>query len=164
MEFDTDVVTLSKKFYAAYPSSSYPEILYKSKRAYNCLLIDVHSEYFVCIPYRSHILHSHAFLFKSSKRSKRTRSGLDYSKMVIIKNQDYISNQSGVIDQDEYAETMRNIDRIAAEAVAYLELYVNHKSGKVSLNSKQFQRHFGCSTLPYFDSELGIALQPPKAV
>lgn len=48
--------------------------------------------------------------FKNSIRSRKSKSGLDYSKMVIIENSDYLSTQNAVIDTDEYKETRQNIE------------------------------------------------------
>lgn len=166
MDLVAEVRTLSTQFYAAYPSASYPEILYKNTRPYNCLLIDIYDDYFICLPYRSHISHSHAFHFKTSQRSRRNRSGLDYSKMVIIKNPNYISNQPGIVDRDEYIETQQNLSVIATEAVTYLKRYIAHRTGQNPLSPQQYQRDFGHSTLPYFDSELMLPnnQQKPEAV
>ncbi len=78
MEFDVDICALSKKFYEDYPPQKYPEILRKGSRPYTCLLIDFHTEYLICIPFRSSVTHNEAFIFSGTKRSKRSRSGLDY--------------------------------------------------------------------------------------
>ena len=86
MDFDYQLYKLTSKFMSDYPISSYPEILSKPDRPHYCLLIDTHCDYFICVPFRSNIGHNNAYLFKGTKRSKRSRSGLDYSKIAIIKD------------------------------------------------------------------------------
>lgn len=44
---------------------------------------------YICVPFRSHIHHKNAFLFKNTERSKTDSSGLDYSKKVLIRPEDY---------------------------------------------------------------------------
>lgn len=44
---------------------------------------------YICVPFRSHIHHKNAFLFKNTERSKADSSGLDYSKTVLIRPEDY---------------------------------------------------------------------------
>lgn len=44
---------------------------------------------YICVPFRSHVHHKNAFLFKNTERSKTNSSGLDYSKTVLIRAEDY---------------------------------------------------------------------------
>lgn len=44
---------------------------------------------YICVPFRSHIHHKNAFLFKNTERTKTDSSGLDYSKTVLIRPEDY---------------------------------------------------------------------------
>lgn len=157
MYYDFDIYQLSTKFVADYPESTYPELMHKQGRPYCCLLIDTHDDYFICVPYRSTINHTNAFLFDGTQRSTNSPSGLDYSKIVIIKNSDYLDNAKPVIDQDEYNETVGNIQRIAQEAVTYVDTYVKHITGVATIHTRQFERKYKYSTLPYFHKELGIS-------
>lgn len=86
VEYDSVLSLLSSKFTQDYPLSTYPELMYKLGRPYTCLLIESHADYFICVPFRSYINHKNAFLFTNSIRSKQTKSGLDYSKVVLIKD------------------------------------------------------------------------------
>lgn len=88
-ESDNQILRLSEKFYRDYPNPPYYEILKKKKRGYNCLLFQTHYEYFICIPYRTEIQHRYAYRFKNTCRSQKHKSGLDYSKMVIIKDLEF---------------------------------------------------------------------------
>ncbi|MBQ4521945.1 MAG: hypothetical protein IJA10_03210 [Lachnospiraceae bacterium] len=155
--FDYQVLNLTTKFYNNYPDPPYKEIIRKDARPYNCLLIQSHYDYFICIPYRSHVNHKYSYRFKYSTRSRRTYSGLDYTKIVIIKNLEYISISDAVIDADEYKETRDNIDLIKKDSQTYIDDYIKHilkKSAKYDV--KKFQRVYGFSTLQYFHRELEI--------
>lgn len=158
MDFKIDICQLTYKFYSAYPHEKYPEILMKEARPYTCLLIETKYDYFICIPFRSSILHNDAYFFKNTQRSKRTRSGLDYKKIVIIKDTSYISSDKQVVvDNDEYTLVMKNIKKIAAEADSYISKYVNHINGSNILHAREYERHYNYSTLPYFHDIIGLA-------
>jgi len=91
-ENDYQILKLTDAFYNAYPNPPYIEMLKKNQRAYNCLLFQTHYNYFICIPYRSEISHRYAYLFKKSARSRQHKSGLDYTKIVIINKNEYIAH------------------------------------------------------------------------
>jgi hypothetical protein len=157
--FDFQVLNLTHAFYNDYPDPPYKEIVRKDNRPYNCLLIQSHYDYFICVPYRSHINHKFAYKFKNSARSKRTNSGLDYSKIVIIKELKYLEDNGAIVDKDEYNETRDNIEYIKNDAMKYVDNYVAYFKGDSSkYNEQQFKRTYGYSTLPYFHKELGINL------
>ena len=156
-DFDYQVLNLTQDFYTNYPSPPYDEIMKKDNRPYNCLLIQSHYDYFICIPYRTQINHKYAYKFKHSQRSKKAKSGLDYSKMAIIKNSDYISNSDAVVDKDEYKETRDNIEYIRNDAEEYINDYIGHVSGSSKkYDSIEFNRVYKYSTLAYFHKELGL--------
>lgn len=46
----------------------------------------------------------------------RTNSGLDYSKIVIIRNNEYIGTKHVIVDKDEFNETRDNIEYIKKDA------------------------------------------------
>lgn len=155
--FDYQVLNLTKQFYRDYPNPPYKEIIRKSNRPYNCLLVQSSYGYFICIPYRSYINHKHAFLFKNSIRSQRTKSGLDYSKIVIVSNKEYIGSIDAIVDKDEYNETRMNIEFIKNDAQKYIDDYVNQILGlDMKYDAKEFVRVYQYSTLQYFHKELGI--------
>ena len=156
-EFDSQVYLLSTKFVADYPLSSYPELMYKQGRPYTCLLIETHEDYFLCVPFRSSINHPNAYHFTGTKRSLKSRSGLDYSKTVVIKDGDYIDAVTpAIVDRDEYSEMMRNLPTIAQDVLDYVNVYVNHKKGTAPLHPREYARKYGFSSLPYFDEILGL--------
>ena len=94
MDYDQQVYLLSRDFITDYPLSTHPELMYKNGRPYSCLLIQTHDDYFICVPFRSSISHHNCYHFTSTVRSKRTKSGLDYSKIVIITDGKYIDSVS----------------------------------------------------------------------
>ena len=105
LEYSVDVSLLSSDFMVAYPGASYPELMCKQGRSYTCLLVDTHDEYLICIPFRSHIRHNNAYIFQNTQRSKHSRSGLDYTKVALIKDPKYIDQTANaIVDNDEFNE------------------------------------------------------------
>lgn len=160
MEYLAEIHSLSARFYADYPQTQYPEIAQKQSRPYSCLLIEYMDDLFLCIPFRSHVRHKYAYHFKHSARSRRSQSGLDYTKIVLIKNNAYLDPAPAVVDQDEYKETMLHLPRIVQEAYAYLSDYKDDLNGTRKLHPREWQRRYGMSTLPYFDHLLQEAAPP----
>ena len=157
MVYLSQVYLLSTKFIQDYPPDIYPELMHKQGRPYACLLIETHNGYYICVPFRSSIRHKNAFLFKSTIRSQRTKSGLDYSKIVIINNPDYIDSETtAIVDQDEYNEMMTHLSQIVQDVVSYVDTYKNHITGVQRLHPKKFTRLYGFTTLAYFHKELEI--------
>ena len=155
-ENDSQIVRLSQKFYSDYNSAEYPEILTKNARAYNAILFQTHYDYFICVPFRSEIKHEYSFRFKKSRRSQSHKSGLDYQKIIILKNLDYIDDKSAVVDNDEYKETCKNLEKIKRESLQFVEDYIGHHTGEKILNEKEFNRRYKFSSLQYFHTELKI--------
>ncbi|MEY8310045.1 hypothetical protein AAK899_11070 [Erysipelotrichaceae bacterium 51-3] len=156
MDFTADIYQLTQDFINDYPKADYPELMYKLGRPYSCLLVATHYNYYICIPFRSHINHKNAFLFHGTQRSIHSKSGLDYTKIVLINKDNYLDNKKVVIDQDEYTEVQKNLERIATEAIAYVEGYIGHLVGTAPLHTKEFARKYQYSTLPYFHDLMEI--------
>lgn len=128
-ENDSQILKLTNTFYNAYPNPPYIEILKKQQRAYK---------------------------FTSSSRSILHKSGLDYTKIVIINRNEYIDSIDALIDHDEYVETMLNLRRIKREALEFVEDYVAHCKGERVLAPEEFRRRYRFSPLKYFHTELGL--------
>lgn len=155
--FDYQVLNLTQQFYNDYPDPPYKEIVRKNSRPYNCLLLQSRYGYFICIPYRSNINHKYAFKFKNSVRSRKSNSGLDYSKIIIVTNSEYIGKTDAIIDKDEFNETRDNIEYIKNDTQRYIDNYVGYMSGKLlKYDEKEFNRIYRYSTLKYFHKELSI--------
>ena len=155
MEYTAKIYHLSSKFYNDYPNIHYPEILTKRERPYACLLIAYMEDIFICIPYRSNIRHKNAYFFKNSMRSRRSRSGLDYTKIILLQDISYLDlSISAIVDQDEYRETMQNLSKIAAEAFAYVSDYKDVLNKRKTLHPREWARRYAMSTITYFDDFL----------
>lgn len=154
MEYTNQIVALTAAFYTSYPPAAYPEILTKASRPYNCLLVETHYNFYICLPFRTNIQHKYAYRFKNSLRSQKNKSGIDYSKMVIINDDRYISWGAYTIDQDEYREAMQHLNVIVRDALDYLDNYIHYIQGTSRLAAQEFQRRYGRSTLPYFHAQL----------
>lgn len=130
----------------------------KDKRPYGCLLIKTHNDYYIYVPFRSHIHHKNAFLFKNTERSKTDSSGLDYSKTVLIRPEDYDKYliENAVVDTDEYKAVRMNIYKIEKQISKYIEGYVKSVSDFENADKKSFERKYKYSTLKYFHDILGI--------
>lgn len=163
MKFDVDIYQLSTKFMADYPISQYPELMHKQGRPYSCLLIDTHSDYFICVPYRSAIRHKNAYMFTGTQRSKNTQSGLDYTKIVIVRNSAYLDSAKAVVDQDEYKETIIHIKEIVNEVLDYVDTYIRHISGIARIHKREYERKYRFSTLPYFHEIMSIGEKTESA-
>ena len=155
-ENDYQILKLTDDFYNTYPNPPYIEILKKKQRAYNCILFQTHYGYFICVPYRTEISHKYAYHFKNSARSIMHKSGLDYTKIVLITDTRFIDTQDALIDKDEYNETMVNLEKIKSEALAFVEEYVSHIKGEQLLHPKEFKRRYLFSPLKYFHAEMGV--------
>lgn len=162
---DFRIFTLTNQFYSDYPDPPYRELMRKNKRPYNCLLMRSSYGYFICIPYRSHINHKYAYKFKNSARSRNSKSGLDYSKMVIIHNFDYLSTQNAIIDSDEYKETRQNIEHIKNDITKYINEYIDYvRLPDPNQAPKKLKRKYMYSTLQYFHRELNIQFHFYEAI
>lgn len=155
-DYTFDIFKLTDRFYKDYPKDQYPELMEKEGRPYNCLLIET-ADYVMAIPYRTELNpnNKNCYRFKSSARSVDNSSGLDYQKIVIITDTDYLEATGYSIDNDEYLETVKNIKRIVDEAVTYVKKYVQHYTVK-PMNKYDFSRAYRFTTLQYFHKELGI--------
>lgn len=156
MEYDVDTRALSTAFAAAYPAARYPELMFKQARPYTCLLVQTHDDFIISIPFRSHIRHKNAFLFKGTRRSLRSSSGLDYSKIVILKDESFVDPRTAIVDKDEYNEVAKNLGQIIQDATEYVDTYIDHVNGTAPLHPREFQRRYGFSTLPYFHAEMNL--------
>lgn len=153
---DYQILQLTERFYNAYPNPPYKEIMKKHSRAYTCLLFQTNYDYYICIPYRTEISHPYAYHFKKSVRSRKHKSGLDYSKIVIINKNEYIDSHDALVDKDEFNETMIHLKKIKEDALSYVEIYVKCKKNEFMIHPREFDRRYKYSTLKYFHKELGI--------
>lgn len=152
--YDFQVLRLSDAFFDAYPKEVYPEILEKRDRPYNCIIFEAGNDCNICIPYRTEIKHPYAFHFKNSSRSIIHKSGLDYTKIVIVKKKSYLNAEHTIVDHDEYIETVQNIHTIKKEAFDFVRAFVKHTAGEDVLHPSEYKRRYQYSPLKYFLQEL----------
>ncbi|TWT11276.1 type III toxin-antitoxin system TenpIN family toxin [Streptococcus sp. sy004] len=157
LQYEQELYTLTSDFYKDYPHNRFPEILKPSgNRTYNCIVVE-YKDYFICVPFRSQMKHRNGYHFRNTSRSRRSLSGLDYSKMVIIQNSArYLSTSHVLIDKDEYIEAMSQSKRIISEMTRYLDDYINHNQHHITLNKQKYQKRYAYSTLKYFHDILQI--------
>ena len=154
MDYDFELKSLNSQFYIDFPHSKYPEILYKDARPYNCIVFETSYDYFVCVPFRTEMTHKNGYHFKNSIRSKIHLSGIDYSKMVIIKDPSYFEPFVGIVDKDEYNEMIININKIMNGVHKYLNDFINHHNGTQIIPAPEYNRKYMYSPLQYFINEI----------
>lgn len=86
-----------------------------------------------------------------------SKSGLDYTKIILINKNNYIDSKKIIVDQDEYKEVRKNLTQIVNEAVTYVEDYISHTTGVKPLHSRRFARKYQYSSLPYFHDIMNIS-------
>ena len=66
------------------------------------------------------------------------------------------NTQNGIIDQDEFKQTMVHLETIKQEALTFVEDYILHIKGIHLLHNREFSRRYRYSPLQYFHNELGL--------
>ena len=155
-ENDFQILKLTDEFYNDYPNPPCKEILEKRRRAYSCIIFQTHYNFFIAVPYRTEISHTYSYRFKTSARSRKHKSGLDYTKIVILGKTSYLDNKDAMIDRDEYKETIKNIEKIKRDALGFVEDYLAHIKGTKKMHSKEFLRRYSYSPLKYFHKEMDL--------
>ena len=139
-------IFLTDQFYSDYPNSRYPQIESKKNRPYAHIIVNTYEKLF-CIPLRSNITHPHAYF-----TNKKTRSGIDYSKAVIIEDMNYIDNDTKVFLRQEEFNKLRGKEHIIQKQFRnYIELY---KKAKSDLTIPYRNEILKFSTLQYFEDKI----------
>ena len=134
---------LSDIFYEDFPHEKYRQLELKRDRPYAHVQIDVYNQTF-CIPLRSNINHPYAFFTNKAKRC-----GVDYSKAVIITDNNYIDNSRKVfLRPDEYKKLQGKEYIIKRQFLAYIDLY---KTAKTDETVSHREHILNFSTLQYFE-------------
>lgn len=61
-----------------------------------------------------------------------------------------------IVAQDEFNEMMKNLPVIVQKAIDYVDTYINHINGPVSVHPREFSRKYQYSALIYFHHIMGI--------
>lgn len=134
---------LTEKFFNDYPHEQYPQMEIKEDRPYAHVQVEVYNQLF-CIPLRSHIDHPHALF-----TNKKERCGVDYSKAVVINNDEYIDKTKKVfLRPNEYKKLKGKDFTIKKQFLAYIELY---KQAKIDDTVDHRAEILAFSTLQYFE-------------
>lgn len=120
-----DIKSINAQFFVDYPISKFPEIEQDSIRPYLLLVFPLNSQLFLGVPFRTHMNHHNGYSFKNSQRSITNKSGLDFSKTLVIKDANYLAGTQ-VVDGDEYNEMVKNIQKIEQGLLKYVSTYINH--------------------------------------
>lgn len=141
-------VFLSDKFYSTYPSTQYPEMEQKQNRPYIQVCVEIDGVQYA-IPLRSDIHHPHVLW-----TDKANHCGVDFSKAVVIKDDDYIDmTVEPHLRQNEF-DALRGKDyKIKTKMKKYIE---NYKKAKKDLGKPVNQNLVKYSTLQYFEEEIGL--------
>lgn len=152
---DSKIYKLSNSFYNYYDAQKYPELLTKTERGYNIIILHIETiNGLVCLPFRSNMNHNIGYRFRHTVRSRTHHSGIDFSKLVIIDNSSFVGDEI-LIDTDEYNEFIKHKNMIHSEAIKYInryrELVINNRT-----ESREFQKKYRYSTLKYFHEFLDL--------
>lgn len=150
-----EIKKLSNQFFVDFPSSNYPDIVQDPMRPYMVLIFPLNNQLYLCIPFRTHMNHNNGYAFRNSQRSLTNKSGIDYSKTLIIQDLNYLDGNQ-VVDQDEYNEMSIRIEVIKSDVISYVNDYVNHHKNINQLHPREYNRRYRYTTLKYFHSLLGI--------
>jgi protein AbiQ len=138
---------LSPAFYAKYKDCT--EILIKQQRPYYVLLLEINTVRYA-IPLRSHIKHADAFIADGKE------SGLDFSKAVIITDENDILPAPVTIRQNEFHFLKQHENVIKLRFSAYVARYKKQIIHHIKNQQSPLPLFCTYSTLQYFHQELGL--------
>ena len=137
-------IFLSSKFYEDYANCT--EIEQKSNRPYAQIAVELNGHLYA-IPLRSHIKHPFAFF-----TDKENLCGLDYSKTVIILDNDYIDRVRHPRIRDNEFKVIRNKEyQIKFGLIRYIKQYKKAAARKDIARNARLCKY---STLQYFEEYL----------
>ena len=125
MNKDFKICILSDKFYRDYPIEKYPELEQKSGRPFLIMLVMILDKLFA-IPFRTNIKHKYAYIFKESNRMTYNKTGLDYTKAVLIEKLSYLG-RTAIVDNKEFQELNKHFYEIQLGFKRYLLKYYKQK-------------------------------------
>lgn len=129
-------------------SANRPQVLTKD-RGYGVIYF-THEALIFALPLRSNLNHPNGFKTLLDKRSK-TWNGIDYTKVLIVSEDDLMKEAFKPRDTAEYDKIQNNSEKIKTQFILYLTEYV-----KAVKSGKPLDRKFTFTTLQYFHAELGL--------
>lgn len=146
-----DIRTLKKDSYRKL-SDNRPEVLEKN-RGYGIVSISIGSLIYA-IPLRSNMNHNNGFKTIPIKRGKTLIwNALDYSKALIVEQDDIESTAFQLRTQEEFDKIQLNKEKIKSEFEKYVSSYLECVKNGTGTTDKRFR----FSTLKYFHVELGLS-------
>lgn len=141
--------TLTDQFYA--DNKGLQEALDGSNdgkvRGYGIVVIDLNGLVFG-IPLRSHLNHKFGFV---SERSEGVKKGLDYTKALLIKKEEYVS-RAYKIPTSEFTHINDNKEKIQEDFNKFVNRYIEANVKK----DENILRNYRYSTLKNYHKELGL--------
>lgn len=134
---------LSEKFYNDYPSDQYPEMMLKENRPYTQVITEVNGLKFA-VPLRSDISHRTDVLWTD----KQAKHGLDFTKAVLILDDEYISDKRAYIRDKEHQHLLWKERRVKEKMEKCIG---NYKKAKENIEEEHNAEYCGFSTLQYFE-------------
>lgn len=145
-----DIRTLKQDSYRRLANNR-PEVLEKN-RGYGIVSITI-SNITYAIPLRSNMNHNNGFKTISMKRGgKLIWNALDYSKALIVQQDDIESTAFKLRTQEEFNKIQLNKEKIQFEFEKYVSAYLEYVKNETGTTDKRFK----FTTLKYFHAELGI--------
>lgn len=138
-----EIRLLSNKFFKDYPKDKYPEISNKNNRPYLVFLFTIDDKLFA-LPFRSNIKHNYCYKFKNTNRTTNTRTGIDFTKAIIIENKEYLGSVA-YIDNLEFMELNSKFYFIKEKFKTFYKRYLSYQS-----DNKYMSPYIKYSTLQYF--------------
>lgn len=131
--------------------SKLPQFLKKKDRGYGLVPIEIDG-YTFAIPLRSNLNHPHGMKTLFDKQEKVWK-GLDYSKTLVVKDDELLKEAFKTKEQDEFDKIKLNEDKIKKEFLSYLNGYkLLISSGKNIQDNPRYK----FTTLQYFNKILGL--------
>lgn len=137
---------LSDKFYKDYPAEKYPELMTKENRPYTQVITEINGLKFA-VPLRSDISHPKNILWTD----KRAKHGLDFTKAIVIMNDEYIDERRVHIRQNEHNHLLGKEYRVKEKMEKCVSDYLEAKKDLSIEHNKEYCSY---SALQYFEEYL----------
>lgn len=134
---------LSDKFYQKYKGEQFSELMLKDNRPYTQVITNVNGLKFA-VPLRTAISHPTDVLWTD----KTVGSGLDFTKAVVILDDEYISAEKVYIRPKEHKHLLGKERRVKEKMEKCID---NYKKAKSNIKEKHNAEYCKFSTLQYFE-------------
>lgn len=161
-EKEYSITILSEAFYKRAERKALKEIMEKENRPYFVLLVKV-KNYKFAIPFRTHITHDYCFKtiphYENIKENEpipvnttpTSWSGIDYTKAVIIEDNDLEQNKIASVNSIEHDMIRKSSRKIKTEFKTYVEGYIT----MLKMNHPMIEK-YRFTTLVNYHRELNI--------